>query len=225
MKSKIYIFLEARVLYEVLLFFLKLFSFEKENKKKSQPILVLPGLGAGDFYMWGLRKILTRKGFPAYGWGLGINRAESNFIEPNLQKKLDEIFEKHKKKVTLVGWSMGGHYARELYRKNPDKVKMIFALGSPLKIKRGSNIDWAYRLVSSKPFKNLKKEINEASSKIPPDAPIFALYSKTDGFTPSNFCYKKEFKSIQYYEVGGSHLGLPFNSKAINIIIKGLSAF
>lgn len=216
-RKKKYILGEIRVLIEFLFCFLKvLFSRSEKNQGKKPTVMVITGLGTGDGYTFLLRWFLKKKGCLSYKGESGFNQGNTEVILPRLEKKLKQIYNLEGK-VTLLGWSLGGVYSLSLYSKHPEKIKKIITLGSPLKIKPGSNIDWVYPLISGKNIKELTEEINKNTKNIPSDTPLTSIYSKTDGVVPAEFCFSKNLTNINYYQVGGSHLGLPFNFQAFKI--------
>ena len=94
------------------------------------PVLVLPGFMASDVSTKPLRKFINRLGYTAYGWDLGRNVAKLKFLT-DLGKRVDEIYEEHGEPITLIGWSLGGVFARQLAKANPYQIRQIITLGSP----------------------------------------------------------------------------------------------
>src|ERR1700712_5868478 len=76
------------------------------------PVLVLPGLLAGDGTTWTLRRLLTRLGYQAHGWGLGRNIGPTPSVLQGMSARLDELHNRYDALVSLIGWSLGGIFAR-----------------------------------------------------------------------------------------------------------------
>lgn len=95
------------------------------------PVLVLPGLLAGDGSTWILRRILRRLGYAAYGWGLGRNIGPTAKAVSGMRDLLDKLHSRYHTPVSLIGWSLGGIFARGLARDHPSAVRQVITLGSP----------------------------------------------------------------------------------------------
>ena len=96
------------------------------------PVLVLPGLAAGDVSTQAIRSSLRALGHRSHGWRLGRNSGPSPALARSLTARLDELHERYDQPIALVGWSMGGWYAHQLAQQSPAKVHCIVTLGSPL---------------------------------------------------------------------------------------------
>ena len=133
------------------------------------PVFVLPGLLAGDFSTAPLRRFLRTLCYDARGWKLGINTGPDPELRAQLDERLVHLAERHGRSVSLVGWSLGGIYARELARSHPQHVRQVVTLGSPFRDisathaarfvpirPRGRPLDEAHDLV--KDFISKKKE-------------------------------------------------------------------
>ena len=98
-----------------------------------QPVLVLPGFTASDRSTRPLRQVLRDKGFRAHGWGLGQNLGPRPRIVDGLGERLAELQSRYDTPISVVGWSLGGIYARELARLAPASVRQVITLASPLR--------------------------------------------------------------------------------------------
>ncbi|HEY2927824.1 esterase/lipase family protein, partial [Piscinibacter sp.] len=76
------------------------------------PVLVFPGLGAHDFTTVPLRRFLVDRGYVPYPWDQGFNFGPRSGVLERCHEQLDAIFQQHQRPVSLVGWSLGGIYAR-----------------------------------------------------------------------------------------------------------------
>ncbi len=85
------------------------------------PALVVPGFMASDRATMELRRGLARGGFRVHPWEMGLNKGAKIDTLVRLKARLDAVADK--RKVLLVGWSLGGLYARELARAHPDMVR------------------------------------------------------------------------------------------------------
>ena len=97
------------------------------------PVLVFPGLLAVDVTTLPLRRLLRDLSYDARGWNLGINLGPSAELREKLDARLIHLFERHGRRVSLLGWSLGGLYARELARAHPDRVRLVITLATPFR--------------------------------------------------------------------------------------------
>lgn len=184
-----------------------------------RPVLVLPGFGASDGSTAVLRRHLRAHGFRAHGWGLGRNRGPSGRIKRGLVERLHGLHERYGHPVSLVGWSLGGVYARELARHFPGRVRQVITLGSPFAAGRGgTSIGWLYERVTGRPI-----DPGEAASTIPPP-PVraTAIYSRSDGICHWRGCRETDAPHTENIEVEGSHGGLGHNPAVLIAVVDRL---
>ena len=98
------------------------------------PVLVLPGLLADDATTWILRRILRELGYRAHGWRLGRNLGPTAATVSGMQNRLFDLHSRYDAAVSVIGWSLGGIYARNLARDNPAAVRQVITLGSPIRL-------------------------------------------------------------------------------------------
>ena len=161
------------------------------------PVLVMPGFGASDNSTIALRGFLSSTGYDVHPWNLGTNRGPGMpDLQARLAERLDAIFaESGDQKVSLVGWSLGGVYARMLAHRYPNKVCQVITLGSPIGGSRRSPTN------TSGPI---------ASSPLP-GVPSSAIFSKTDAIVPWEFATQQPSEIADNIEVHTSHTGLGFS--------------
>ena len=94
----------------------KLFFIRKNNNKQQKnPVLVIPGFCSGDFATKKLRKYIAKCNFKTYGWNLGINTGYNDLLQEQIYLRLYHIYKANNcNKVNLIGWSLGGIFAREI---------------------------------------------------------------------------------------------------------------
>lgn len=187
------------------------------------PVLVLPGFMAGASSTAPLRNFIRKIGYTALDWGLGRNLAKENYL-PILEKKLEKLFDKSGEPVSIIGWSLGGVYARQIAKAQPEMVRQVITMGSPFQgITRPNNVAWIYNLISG--GKKTSDIQTELLNDIPEPAPVptTAIFTKQDGIVPWSLCKEKEETHMhQNIEVKGSHLGLGVNVTVLNIIANRL---
>jgi hypothetical protein len=198
----------------------------KRIKGKGKPVLLIPPYLGDDSSTAFVRKYLKSLGFTTYKWELGFNMVKSHYI-PRLEEKLADIYQQHQEKVSIVGWSGGGIFAKIMANRHPNQVEQIITIGSPI---------WGvmdmktpvYGLLEFFRGKSLK-ERNErflAELEPVPKVPVTCIYTKTDGLVPWKHCmeaqsYRKDIKNI---EVFGSHSGMGANVSVLLVTANMLSA-
>ena len=195
-------------------------SFRGQKQKgDGHPILVLPGFMATDLSTKTLRRFLNKNGYDAYGWELGRNYAKEEFLE-ELLHKLELLYQNYGVKVSIIGWSLGGVYARQLAKARPEMVRQIIMMGTPFQaIRESNNVAWIYNLLTGR--KKVRKVSQDFLENIPLPAPVpsTAIYTKEDGVVPWKACLEKEEDALhQNIQVRGSHFGLGVNMTVLNII-------
>src|SRR5271167_4349144 len=95
------------------------------------PVLVLPGLAAGDATTALLRRFLKSRGYAAPGWGQGLNLGLRPGVLERAHDTLRALYLEHGRAVSVIGWSLGGLYARELAKLSPEMARLVITLGSP----------------------------------------------------------------------------------------------
>ncbi len=180
-------------------------------KGDGHPVLVLPGFMASDLSTRPLRNLLCDLHYKSYGWNLGRNVVFNSQREKEMTDLLHKVFlENDEQKVSLIGWSLGGVFARELARNNPDKVRSIISLGSPISgNKHHSNAHHLFEVLNGKPDAKLRKR-QARLAELPP-VPCTSIYSKTDGIVAWQGSLQQESELSENICVPASHLGLGVN--------------
>ncbi len=193
-------------------------------KGDEHPVLVMPGLMSTDYSTGPLRRLLKAKGYKVYGWELGRNYAQMAFI-PKLAAKINELYAEHGQKISLVGWSAGGLFARVLGNMMPDKIRQVITLGSPFKnlLESTTNVDGVYEWMTGNKKGDVNEDVVRMIETLPP-VPFTSIYTKSDGIVPWENCVEDEVRySVENVEVFSSHLGLGVNPSVLYCIADRLS--
>lgn len=173
-----------------------------------QPVLVLPGLTANDVSTAAMRRFLKSKGYPTYGWEMGFNFGPRQGVEQGLIDLVNSLHDKHERTVSIVGWSLGGIYARQLGKLLPKKVRQVISLGSPFGgSPRATNAWRVYEMASGQKSNDTERHMGGAIAT-PPPVPTTAIYSRTDGVCAWQNCIEQRSEIAENIEVKGSHCGL-----------------
>ena len=193
------------------------------KKGDGHPVLVIPGFMGGDMSTRPMRKFLERIGYDAYPWGAGRNKGGRKYVYAMVDL-VNEIYEQRAEKVSVIGWSLGGVYAREVARRVPNKVRQVITMGSPfVGLNKKNNISWVYKMITGESVEDLDERMIEEMRQTPP-VPVTAIYSKTDGIVPWKYCMENpDSPNVQNIEVKGSHCGLGHNVTVLSCIADRLS--
>jgi hypothetical protein len=173
-----------------------------------QPVLVLPGLLAADGSTTALRAVLRRLGYDAHGWDLGRNVGPTARVVRGLDKRLEELAERSGRRVSLIGWSLGGIFARAVARRSPQRVRQVVTLGSPFRL---TSADQSRASRAFDRFSHLHVEhprLPLEGDAGPLGVPATSIYSRFDGIVAWRACLDTPSSRSENIEVIGSHLGL-----------------
>lgn len=181
------------------------------------PVVVCPPFLADDASTTFLRQYLKSKNYYVYGWKLGFNLGPQVIGDGSelLAKRVIEIHKKLNRKVSLVGWSLGGVMARELAKVIPDHVRQVITLGSPISGNTdgvNTNVRWALKQISgyeedSEEWLQLVHDIH-----LPPSGvPSTSVFSKSDGVVSWQICKEYPSDFTDNIEIYGSHMGMGIN--------------
>ena len=179
------------------------------------PVLAIPGFGGGDRSTAVLRSFLSSLGYVTHPWNLGTNRGPAMADLPvELARRLDEVFvENGRRKVSIVGWSLGGVYARLLAHLFPDKIRQVITLGSPFGgSPRSTSVYPIIRNLIREPLEQRSNNRLRLLAGDPlPGVPSTAIFSKTDGIVPWQIATQPVTEIAENIEVYAGHLSLGFN--------------
>lgn len=175
------------------------------------PVLVLPGYTASDFSTVPLRRYLASLGYDVHAWELGRNWGITGDVEDRMYGRALAIYQETGRRMSIVGWSLGGIYAREIAKRLPEAARQVISLGSPFaSCGEGSHAVLIYDSLTAERFTQRRAHLAKTVAQ-PPPVPSTAIYSKTDGVAAWQTCLEAESPTTDNIEVVGSHCGLGFN--------------
>ena len=185
-------------------------------------LMVIPGFLATDRTTLGLQRALAGAGYRVSGWGLGLNSRVT-------EKTVDLIAERVERfgageRVILVGWSLGGLYARVVAQERPELVEKVVTLGSPFSgnRRRNNNVWRLYELVAGHP---VNAPPIEADPAVKPPVPTLAIWSARDGIVSVDGARGAPGERDAELEVDCSHMGFGVSGRAYPKIVGAVKAF
>ena len=179
------------------------------------PVLALPGFLASDLSMAPMRRYLRELGYEAHAWNMGRNLGGVYSKRRALRELLTGIYQQTGRKVSIVGWSLGGVYARDLALQLPDVVRSVITLGSPFANDiRATNATRLYELVSGEGVDDVPGLRAAIAGDLP--VPATSIYSRTDGIVNWRTSLLRPSATAENIEVHlASHIGLGVNPAAL----------
>jgi len=178
------------------------------------PVLVLPGFLANGSSTFPLRQFLKSLGYAAHRWKLGRNLGGVGEKEERLLARLRELRLRYGRKVSVIGWSLGGLYARELAWLAPDDVRLVITLGTPFRSHKGTAVTLLYEDVSGQREAHMDPALLARLSR-PPPVPSTSIYTRTDGVVHWRCSLEHPTPRTENIRVHGSHCGLGHNPMAL----------
>jgi pimeloyl-ACP methyl ester carboxylesterase len=222
--SRLLMLMEARAIHEFGAFLGALPLLSLAPRGDGHPVLVLPGLITSDTATRPLRSFLKSHGYAVSGWGQGRNYGLRPGVQDGLIDRLVEMHETHGRKVSLVGWSLGGLYARQLAKMMPERVRSVITLGSPFAGSPKATNAWrTYEAVSGQSAEDHNPQFGGAMSETPP-VPTTAIFSRTDGICAWQSCIEKPGAQTENIEVqGASHCGMGHHPAIVYAVAERLA--
>lgn len=183
------------------------------------PVLLIPGLGATDRSLYPLRTFLRDKGHHARSAGFGRIHADVPLLASRLVDRAARLADERGRKVSLVGWSIGGVLSRETARRRPDLVERVITFGTPV---TGGPANTAL----GRRYTELELREIEAMGRLrrqtPIRVPVTALWSRRDGVVSPRACIDDQSPDVENIEVSSTHLGMGLDPDVWAIVARRL---
>ncbi len=178
-------------------------------------VIVFPGLSASDSSTVPLRRYLESRNYGVAGWNQGFNFGARAGVLESAKGQVIEAAQRSGRPVSLIGWSLGGVYARELAKLLPDMVRSVITLGTPFSGSPKSTNAWrVYELTSGR---RVAHESTHYDLPAAPPMPTTSIYSRTDGVVAWRASLQAPCAInplTENLEVLASHLGIGVNPSA-----------
>ena len=190
------------------------------------PVVIFPGLAADRHSIGPLKQFCKQLGYSTYDWGRGFNTGPQGDVNQwidALAQEIDTLVRPHEQATSLIGWSLGGIYAREVAKKLRGRVRQVITIGTPFAgTPEQTNAGWVFRLVNGQ-----TPPVDRALSarlRVAPPVPTTSLYSRGDGIVAWQACIQGgRSDRAENIEVTGSHCGMGWNTEVLSIIADRLA--
>ena len=189
-------------------------------------VVLFPGLASDRHAIGPLKGFCDELGYTGLDWGRGFNTGPQG--DPDqwldaLSYHVQALTSTHEQAISLVGWSLGGIYAREVAKRLGPRVRQVITIGTPFAgTSRHTRAGLVYRLLNGR-----NAEIGPALSRrlsMPPRVPTTSIYSRTDGVVAWQACVQRGHRATtENIEVEGSHCGLGWNAGVFGVLADRLS--
>lgn len=186
-----------------------------------RPVMLVPGFLSAPGAMAVLRDVLHRAGYAVGDWGMGRNMGARHDTIDRLAARVDAMADGHNSPVTLIGWSLGGVYAREVAKYRPDAVRQVMTLGSPFSGNIRANNAWRlYERIAGHPVDAPPVVVNTREK---PPVPTTAFWSRRDGVVSPFSARGERHERDKAIELDCAHLGFASKPSAVSAILGELA--
>lgn len=201
-------------------------SLPKVPQGDGHSVTLFPGLGSDGTPLISLLNHCQELGYDALDWGRRFNTGPSGNVDAWLAGLSDHVNEPigdSHQSASLIGWGLGGLYAREVGKRLSPRVRQVITIGSPFNGAADiTNAGWPYSLLSGSTPKPDDAQLSRL--RTPPPVPTTSIFSSSDGVVAWQFCvHGKPARRVEDVEVGGSHIGKGLNNAAFAVVADCLS--
>ncbi|WP_427965638.1 esterase/lipase family protein [Altererythrobacter sp.] len=222
--SPLWTLLEGRAFFELGAFYLSRPFLSQLPSGDGHSVMVLPGFMASNSSTVPMRRLLSDLGYASHGWNSGRNVRVDTELLHRLESQLAKLNDESGRKVSLIGWSLGGVLARELAKLHPDRVRLVISLGSPISDDRGhTNAAKLFEFFNGEEPEAMRGGRFEGLNIAPP-VPTTSILTKTDGVVHWRGSVQQPSETpSENIEVYASHCGLGVNPSVMVAIADRLA--
>lgn len=185
-------------------------------------VMLLPGFGAHPVRMRFMARQLEAAGHRVKRWGQGFNLGVTPHTLDRIEDRLVDIHARFGEPVHLVGWSLGGVYAREVAKRRPGAVAKVVTLGTPFSGNPRANNGWrAYHLIAGHRVEEPPVDC-EVSAK--PPVETVALWSPRDGVVHPRSACGKTGERDRAVALRCTHMGFVHSREGIEAVLRELDS-
>ncbi|MBI1261727.1 MAG: alpha/beta hydrolase [Rhizobiales bacterium] len=202
---------EGRAIFELGSFGILRKAMKTLPRGDGHSVLVLPGFMATDGSTRPMRSLLDDLGYESIGWGLGRNVRFNRQREEEMHELIERIYKARGRRMSIIGWSLGGVFAREMAKQHPDKIRMVISLGSPISNDR--NHSSARHLFNAINGTEIDAAMESRYAKLheAPPVPTTSIFTKTDGIVAWRGSVQEDAPQTENICLPASHIGLGVN--------------
>ena len=185
-------------------------------------VMLLPGFMAPDVSTLPMRQVLNSIGYDAVGWGAGLNTGPRPDVIQGLRERLQDLAEDSSADVSLIGWSLGGLYARMLARVHPELVRFVITLVAPFRFEADdrSRASGLFRTLEQPEERPMWRALRQPPLLVP----TTSIFTKADGVVDWQACVDDPRPLTENIEIrGASHFGMGHNPGAMVVIADRLA--
>jgi pimeloyl-ACP methyl ester carboxylesterase len=187
-----------------------------------QVVMILPGFGASPVRMRYLAQHLERAGHTTKRWGFGRNWGPDPDRLDAVEQRLLELHARHGRKVVLIGWSLGGLYAREIAKRRPEAVAKVISMGTPFSgSPRANNVWRAYQFITGH---SVDAPPIDADLAAKPPVETIALWSSHDGVIGPRCAAGRPGERDRAIAMRCTHMGFTYDPQVISTVLAELEA-
>lgn len=185
------------------------------------PVVIFPGLGAHGGSVATLREHCRLLGYDAFDWGRGFNTGPRGDLDAwlhTLKSQVVDLLAGRTQRATLIGWSLGGLYAREVGKLMAPRIRQVITIGTPFNAEADhTNVGWLFRLLSGSSSAMDPALVRRL--RTPPPLRTTSIYSRSDGVVAWQTCrHDNRSRLVQDIEVAGSHIGMGWNREVLAVV-------
>jgi pimeloyl-ACP methyl ester carboxylesterase len=184
-------------------------------------VLVLPGLLASDTSTEMLRRYLEQLGYDVHGWGQGNNLGPRTGVIEGCLQQVQRLQQRSGRRISLVGQSLGGVYARLLGAMAPQAVRQVISLGSP--VAGPASASHARRIYEAVSGRHASDPQRRECLRQPPQVPTTSIYSRSDGVVAWQSSVQREHALAENIEVRTSHVGMAMHPAVLHAVADRLA--
>lgn len=185
-----------------------------------QVVMLLPGFGAHPMRMRYLARQMEAAGHTTKRWGLGFNWGPSEQNFDAVEERLLQLHARHGRKVVLVGWSLGGLYAREIAKRQPQAVAKVVSMGSPFSgSPRANNVWRAYQFITGH---SVDAPPVAAELRVKPPVETVALWSANDGVIAPRCAAGRPGERDRAIPLRCTHMGFTYDPQVVATLLAEL---
>ncbi|MFA9201748.1 MAG: esterase/lipase family protein [Cypionkella sp.] len=188
--------------------------------RRPRTVMLLPGFATHPVRMRYMARQLEAAGHRVKRWGLGFNWGPTADNVARLEQRLGDLARRHGEPVALVGWSLGGLFARELAKRQPDSVAKVVTMGSPFSWSPRANNVWrAYHFIAGHRVEEPPIEIELAAK---PPVETIALWSPRDGIVHPRAARGRAGERDRAVALRCTHMGFAYDPQVIAAVLREL---